>query len=134
MTGDAVIVEIEGVPAAPPGHDRRRAIAIAFGLCLAVGAAGVGRDGPVATAPGDGQVAATLELGAPDNDIALFTFPDRLANEAMPQYGWVAVSVRGTTGLAIDAQRIGDGALLTWTERGTVYRLTSDHRPIDQLI
>lgn len=48
---DAAIVDLEGEDAAPPGHDRRRATLLAFALCLAVGSAGVGRDGPEATQP-----------------------------------------------------------------------------------
>ncbi|HEV8536835.1 MAG TPA: hypothetical protein VGR87_14105 [Candidatus Limnocylindria bacterium] len=45
------IVEVEGEAASPPGHDRRGAVTLAFALCLAVGSALVGRDGPSATAP-----------------------------------------------------------------------------------
>src|SRR5437773_6889178 len=45
----SVIIEVEGEPESAPGRDRRRAMTLAFALCLAIGSAGVGRDGPAAT-------------------------------------------------------------------------------------
>jgi len=126
------IVEIEGGAAAAPGHDRRSAVALAFAMCLAVGSAGVGRDGPVATAPTEPP--AMLIISAPASDVAVFTFPDRLANEALPQLSWQIVQVRGTEGFAIVGQRPGEPSIVTWTEKGTVYRLSSDGRVPGQLI
>src|SRR5256885_14588464 len=45
----AVLIDLDGDVESAPGHDRRHAMALAFVLCLAIGSAGVGRDGPAAT-------------------------------------------------------------------------------------
>jgi hypothetical protein len=134
MSGTSgTVIDLSGEDATPSGQDRRRAIALAFAMCLAVGSAGVGRDGPIATAPLEAP--RMLIISAPQvSDVAVFTFPDRLANEAMPQLSWQTVQVRGTEGLAIEGQGVGATSVVTWTEKGTVYRLSSDRRLLGQLI
>jgi hypothetical protein len=51
MSARDAIIELEGENPAPSGHERRRAMTLAFVICVAVGSAVVGRDGPEATVP-----------------------------------------------------------------------------------
>lgn len=124
-------------------------MAVAFALCLAVGSAAVGRDGPEATVPF--EPSRTLVLSQ-HGDVVLFAFPDRLANEPLPNLNYVTVTVRGTEGLAVntgewfirddvkwidgraDAQPPVRGWLITWTEAGTVYSLSSESRDLSDLL
>ena len=150
-----VIVDLDGEPEPAPGRDRRRAMTLAFSLCLAIGSAGVGRDGPAATQPteplrvtvfsSDGSflVAAPadqwgplahLSLPANSPGVLLSWIPDRLANEALPPLPFVPVRVRAVPGLAVEGARDGDFRMVTWTERGNVYWLVSDHGDIGDLI
>jgi hypothetical protein len=144
MTRAAVIVELEVETAPPAGHDRRRAIAMAFALCLGLGAAAVGRDGPAATAPSQAVIyqqnwqvfearPQVLTLPPGTVDARLFTMPDRLANEPLMNLPFVAVRIRGTQGLGI---RVGspEGAWVMWTEGGTAYWLSSEHRDLEDLV
>lgn len=147
MTDSAVIVELEVEAAAPAGHDRRRALATAFAICLALGATAVGRDGPVATAPGTPQRTVVydqqgtlvvyppriLTLPPGTADARLFTMPDRLANEPLVNLPFVQLPIRGTEGLGI---RVGspEGAWVMWTEDGTAYWLSSEHRDLSDLV
>ena len=142
------IVDVDGEPEVALGHDRRRAVALAFAMFLSVGATVVGRDGPPATAPVDPP--HTLVLSR-DGDAVLFAFPDRLANEPPPNLSYVTVLVRGTKGLAVNTGRIGvrddiksiapgsqpsaaQGWLVTWTEGGIAYTLSSDHGSLPDLL
>lgn len=129
-------------------------MALAFGLCLAIGSAGLGRDGPAATQPpdpartvmfsSDGSfvVAAStdrwgpLHLSLPSNTtgVLLSWIPDRLANEALPPLPFVPVRVRAVPGLAVEGVRDGDFRMITWSEMGNVYWLVSDHGDIADLV
>ena len=122
---------------------------LAFALCLAVGSATVGRDGPEATAPVEPP--RLLTGWEETSDVVLFAFPDRLANEPLPNLNFVTVVVRGTQGLAVNTGQIfvrddikwtaGEppanpvqGWLITWTEGGTAYSLSSDSRELSDLL
>ena len=151
-----MIVDLEGEVDSAPGHDRRRAMTLAFALCLAIGSAGVGRDGPAAIherAPvsmtifdGDGVhvIAARPDqcgplahhLCLPPNTagVLLSWIPDRLANEALPPLPFVPVRVRSVSGLAVEGPRQGDYRMLTWSESGNVYWLVSDHGDVADLV
>lgn len=143
------VIDVEGDDAAPPGHDRRAATVLAFALSLAFGSATIGRDGPEATAPVDPPRMLIVSPGT--SDVVLFAFPDRLANEPLPNLPYVTVSVRGTEGLAVSTgdvfapdnnKWIGAGApatrvqgwLITWTEAGTEYSLSSESRDLSDLL
>jgi hypothetical protein len=145
-----VIVDLEGGPEGAAGGDRRRAMVLAFALCLAVGSATVGRDGPEASAPVEPP--RTLVLSE-HGDLVLFSFPDRLANEPLPNLGFLPVRVRGTEGLAVNLAEpptreavgwiAGDSPMVTgehprwvvfWTEAGTAYSLSSDRRDLADLL
>jgi hypothetical protein len=142
-----VIIDLEPEP--EPGRDRRRALALAFALFLAIGSAGVGRDGPAATTAesarttifsGDGTRVVTapangdLSLPPSTTDVLLSMVPDRLANEAWPPLQFVPVRVRAVAGLASEGVRPGDYRMVTWIERGNSYWLVSSHREISDLV
>ena len=148
-----MIIEVEGEPESAPGRDRRRAMTLAFALCLAIGSAGVGRDGPAATQATkpdslmifdrDGTYVASadqwgplahLSLPANSPGVLLSWIPDRLANEALPPLPYVPVRVRAVPGLAVEGVRDGDYRMVTWTELGNVYWLVSDHGDIADLV
>jgi hypothetical protein len=151
-----VIIDIDGEPESAPGRDRRHAMTLAFALCLAIGSAGLGRDGPAAiyeTAPvsmtifgGDGvnviaarpdqcgPLAQHLCLPSNATGVLLSWIPDRLANEALPPLPFVPVRVRSASGLGVEGSRQGDYRMLTWSERGNVYWLVSDHGNIADLV
>jgi len=153
-----VIIDLDDEVEAAPGHDRRRAMALAFALCLAIGSAGVGRDGPAATQRAGAEPASRLVMFSSDGTILvsaaadqwgplahlslpanspgvlLSWIPDRLANEALPPLPFVPVRVRAVPGLAIEGVRDGEYRMVTWTERGNVYWLVSDHGDIVDLI
>jgi hypothetical protein len=151
----AVIIDLDAEPESTPGRDRRRALTLVFALCLAVGSAGVGRDGPAATqatesasmmifdrdgtyvvaAPAD-QWRPLGQLSLPSNTpgVLLSWIPDRLANEALPPLPFVPVRVRAVSGLAVEGPREGDFRMLTWSELGNVYWLVSDHGDIADLV
>src|SRR2546427_12340300 len=80
MSAISPVVELEGQPASSAAYERRWAVFLAFALCLAVGGALVARDGPAETAPR----VPPLTLPAGPTDVALFTFPPRLAASAPP--------------------------------------------------
>lgn len=126
------IFEVEGENATPAGDERRSAVALMFALCLAVGSATVGRDGPVATSPID--PAHVLALPPKTADAHLFTMPDRLANEPLSNLEFVAVRVRGTEGLGARVGSPGGVWLVTWTEGGTAYWLSSENRELSDLV
>jgi hypothetical protein len=124
---------------------------LAFALCLAAGSASVGRDGPEATAPV--EPLRTLIVSRETSDVVLFAFPDRLANEPLPNWGFLPVRVRGTEGLAVNLAEspprehvvwiAGDSPMVTgehprwvifWTEAGTAYSLSSDRRDLPDLL
>ena len=105
---------------------------LAFTLYLAVGSAVIGRDGPLATAPID--AAHVLALPPRTADAQLFTMPDRLANEPLANMEFIAVSVRGTQGLGARVGSPGGLWLVTWTEGGTAYWLSSDRRDLPDLV
>jgi hypothetical protein len=150
-----VIIDLDDEVAAAPGYDRRRALTLAFVLCLAIGSAGFGRDGPAATqatrpdslmifsrdgsflvaAPPD-QWGPLAHLSLPANSpgVLLSWIPDRLANEALPPLPFVPVRVRAVPGLAMEGPREGDYRMVTWTERGNVYWLVSDHGDVADLV
>jgi hypothetical protein len=124
-------------------------LTLAFALCLAIGSAGVGRDGPAATIDeplrttmfsrdGTRVIAAPLnsDLSLPPGatDVLLSMVPDRLANEAWPPLQFVPVRVRTVTGLASDGVRPGDYRMVTWIERGNAYWLVSSQRDIADLV
>ena len=46
MTSRGVIIDLDGAPEVSPGRDRRRALTLAFAMCLAIASAGLGRDSP----------------------------------------------------------------------------------------
>jgi hypothetical protein len=142
-----VIVDLDGGPEGAPGRDRRSAVMIAFALCLAIGSAGLGRDGREAAEPAsttifgqDGTFVVTApadhSLSLPPNttDVLLSFIPDRLANEALPALPFVPVRVRAAAGLAVEARRPGDYRMVTWTEGGNVYWLVSDQRDVADLV
>ena len=155
-----MIVDLDDDVESAPGRDRRRALTLAFALCLAIGSAGVGRDGPAATpetAPAAARVSRMLfssdgasvfaapadqwrsfpgYLSLPSNTtgVLLSWIPDRLANEALPPLPFVPVRVRTVSGLAVEGPREGDFRMLTWSERGNVYWLVSDHGDIADLV
>ena len=155
LVEQAQIVDLDSEPEAAPGHDRRHAMTLAFVLCLAIGSAGLGRDGPAATqatppeslmifsrdgaflvaAPAD-QWGPLAHLSLPANSpgVLLSWIPDRLANEALPPLPFVPVRVRAVPGLAVEGPRDGDYRMVTWTERGNVYWLVSDHGDITDLV
>ena len=142
-----LIVDLDGEPETPAGLDRRRALTLAFALCLAIGSAGLGRDGPEATEPATtmicdrggavylGPAPADHSLSLPPNtaDVLLSFIPDR-ANEASPALPFVPVRVRAVSGLAVEARRPGDYQMITWTEDGNVYWLVSDRRAVADLL
>jgi hypothetical protein len=124
---------------------------LAFALCLAAGGASVGRDGPAATAPV--EPLRTLFVSRDTSDVVLFAFPDRLANEPLPNWGFLPVRVRETEGLAVNLAEplprenivwiAGDSPMVTgehprwvifWTEAGTAYSLSSDRRDLPDLL
>ena len=119
-----------GEPALPAGYDRRRALFLAGVLSLAVASAFLGRDGPIELAPPN----PILALPAGLTDVVLFTFPDRLANEATPAYLNDVVPIRATEGLAYAPVHGGDLSMVTWTEHGTVYWLFSKQRDVIDLV
>ena len=151
-----MIVDLDGDVESAPGHDRRRAMTLAFALCLAIGSAGLGRDGPAATQPtkpvsmmifgGDGTYVSAAppdqcgplahHLCLPSNTPGvLFSWiPDRLANEALPPLPFVPVRVRAVSGLAVEGVRDGDFRMITWSELGYVYWLVSDHGDVSDLV
>jgi hypothetical protein len=145
-----VIIDLDGEPASSPGRDRRRALTLAFSLCLAIGSAGLGRDAPAATQATKpdttmffsrggvyvGAAPADQSLSLPPNtpDVLLSFIPDRLANEALPALAFVPVRVRAVAGLAVEARRPGDYQMVTWTEGGNTYWLVSDRRDIADLL
>jgi hypothetical protein len=141
-----VIVDLDGGPEVAPGRDRRRAMTLAFAMCLVIGGSVVGRDGPATTQAttmtifsrdGTHVVAAPSdELSLPPNtaDALLSFIPDRLANEALPALPFVPVRVRARSGLAVEARRPGDYQMITWTEGGRVYWLVSDRRDVADLL
>jgi hypothetical protein len=143
-----VIVDLDGEPETPAGLDRRGALTLAFALCLAIGSAGLGRDGPEATEPATtmifdrgglvylGAAPADQSLSLPPNtaDVLLSFIPDRLANEALPALPFVPVRVRAVSGLAVEARRPGDYQMVTWTEGGNAYWLVSDRRDVADLL
>jgi len=151
-----VIIEIDSGSDATPGQDRRRAIALGFALCLALGSSVIGRDDPVstkglalpsvesesltvtifnragtrvATAPAEG-----LSLPPNTADALLSFIPERLVNEALPPFQFVPVRVRAVPGLAVDAARPGGYRMVTWVEQGNMYWLVSDKRDIPDLL
>ncbi len=149
MSGTSgVIIEIDGESESAPGRDRRRALTLAFALCLAIGSAGVGRDSPAATTESvlsvmvfdhDGArvVIAPLDpLSLPPNttDVLLSAVPDRLANEAWPPLQFTPVRVRSVIGLASEGLRPGDYRMVTWNERGSAYWLVSSQRDVADLV
>jgi hypothetical protein len=67
------IVELEGGDATPAGQDRRRAVALAFALSLAVGSASVGPDRPAALAPRAPEPQAAMH--APSGEWVVFSSP-----------------------------------------------------------
>lgn len=92
-----------------------------------------------------------LILSKDATDAVLFGFPDRLANEPLPNLQYVQVVVRGTEGLAVnvaggivrpDIKWIADGSTgedgekwtVLWTEDGTAYSLSSDRRSLPDLL
>lgn len=120
---------------------------LALTLCVALSTAVFGRDSvratPVRTTvfsrDGTATVATVptgpvLALPASVRNVTLFTFPDRLANEAPPNLQWVPVSVRATRGLSVPPSTRVPAAWVTWTENGIVYLLTSDERDVDDLL
>jgi hypothetical protein len=150
-----VIIDLDGEPESAPGRDRRRALTLTFALCLAIGSAGLGRDGPAATQPtvplttmmfsSDGAFLvsaaadqwgplAHLSLPANSPGVLLSWIPDRLANEALPPLPFIPVRVRAVPGLAIEGLRDGDYRMVTWSERGNVYWLVSDHGDLVDLL
>jgi len=142
----SVIIDLDGDPELAPGRDRRRALTLALALCLAIGSAGLGRDGPEATQAttmtiysrdGASVVAPPADqLSLPPNttDVLLSFIPDRLANEALPPLPFIPVRVRAVSGLAVEARRPGDLQMVTWTEGGKVYWLVSDRRDVADLL
>jgi hypothetical protein len=90
------IVDIEGEAATPPGHDRRRGVALVFALCLAVGSATFGRDGPDATAPVE-PPRTIIYTRDGFGQCAVVTFPDRLAKEPLPFTNPPSVTLSGGT-------------------------------------
>ncbi|MDP9274079.1 MAG: hypothetical protein M3O99_00625 [Chloroflexota bacterium] len=147
-----MIIDLDGDVEAAPGRDRRRAVTLAFALCLAVGSAGLGRDAPAATQAWSTERATTMffdrggvyvsaapadrHLSLPPNttDVLLSFIPDRLANEALPPLTFVPVRVRAASGLAVEARRPGDYQMVTWTEGGNAYWLVSNRRDIADLV
>jgi hypothetical protein len=150
-----VIIDLDDDVEAAPGYDRRRELTLAFVLCLAIGSVGLGRDGPAPTqatrpdslmnfsrdgsflvaAPSD-QWGPLAHLSLPANSpgVLLSWIPDRLANEALPPLPFVPVRVRAVPGLAMEGPRQGDYRMVTWSERGNVYWLVSDHGDIADLV
>jgi hypothetical protein len=155
------IVDIEGEAATPPGHDRRRGVALVFAFCLTVGSAFFGRDDHAAipeVAGPDGVEASTVELsqtmvysrsGAvvtfapaveylslPPNttDVLLSVTPGRFASEALPPLQFAPVRVRAVSGFAFAEPRPGGYRMITWTELGDAYWLVSDRRDIADLV
>jgi hypothetical protein len=145
------IIDMDGAPEAEPGHDRRGALVLAFAMCVAIGGAAVGRDGPAATAPLEPP--RTLLVSGETSGVVLFAFPDRLANEPLPNWVFLPVQVRGTEGLAVNLAEpppregvvwiAGDSPMVTgehakwvvfWTEAGTAYSLSSDGRDLPDLL
>jgi hypothetical protein len=148
-----VIIDLDGASEVSPGRDRRRALTLAFAMCLAIVSAGLGRDAPVpirteeaaATAimvfsrDGStylGSAAADQYLSLPPNtsDVLLSWIPERLTNEAFPPLEFVPVRVRAAAGLAFAGPRPGDYRMVTWTEGGNAYWLVSDRREIADLV
>lgn len=127
-----MIIDLDAEHEPAQGRDRRRAIALGFVMCLAVGSSAVARDGPLATAPIDQP--HVLALPPRTFDAYLYTMPDRLANEPLANLEFAAVPVRGTEGLAARIGSPGGVWVVTWTEGGTAYWLGSEHRGVSDLI
>ena len=153
MSGTSgVIIDIDGESELAPGRDRRRALTLAFALCLAIGSAGVGRDDPAVTTAEsaremvvmvfdrDGTRVVTTppsaDLSLPPNttDVLLSAVPDRLANEAWPPLQFTPIPVRSVMGLASEGLRPGDYRMVTWNERGNAYWLVSSQRDVADLV
>jgi hypothetical protein len=95
------------------------------------------RDGTfVIAAPAADQWKPYGQLSLPPNTtgVLLSWIPDRLANEALPPLPFVPVRVRAVPGLAVEGPREGDFRMLTWSERGNVYWLVSNHGDIADLV
>lgn len=149
MTSRGVIIDLDGAPEVSPGRDRRRALTLAFAMCLAIASAGLGRDSPVATRTAESETTMFFDRGgvyigsAPEqylslppntSDVLLSWIPERLTNEAFPPLQFVPVRVRAEAGLAFAGPRPGDYRMVTWTEGGNAYWLVSDRREISDLI
>lgn len=126
------IVELDGSQSSRIGQERRTAVAIAFALCLAIGAAAISRDKPAVLV--QAQPVRVLELPSGLSDVTLVAFPDRLANEPPPPLPFRTVRVRGTEGLAVATPGLGLVPTLYWTEGGFAYWLTSTNRDLHELI
>jgi hypothetical protein len=125
-------------------------VTLAFARCLAIGSAAAGRDGPAATAPIEPARTLTLSLPQDASDVVLFAFPDRLANERLINLPYIPVRVRETQGLAVNLAEvvpsntvwIGQADswgpfqswMVTWTEGGTAYSISSDRRGLSELL
>ena len=87
-------------------------------LIAALAAAGLA----ISLAPDAPRSLGTLSLPPDEGDVQLSAIPERLVNDPQPANQTLVVRVRGTVGVAADA----DGAAtLSWSERGYFYRLTS---------
>ena len=76
----------------------------------------------VSLAPDIPRSLGTLSLPPDEGDVQLSAIPERLVNDPQPADQRLVVRVRGTIGIAADAE---GAATLSWSERGYFYRLTS---------
>ena len=128
----AEIVDLDRDESAARGRDRRAALVVAFAMCLGVASAFLGTDSPSAIKP-PAQPELALQAAAP-SDVALFAFPDRLANEPLPTLDFRVVQIRGRPGLALPPSGAGDATVIAWTEGGSWYWLSSPRRQISELV
>ena len=77
-----------------------------------------------------GVVLHPLALPSDAKNVDLGLLPERLANEAAPQEWRRVISVRGIAGVASDEGL----AVISWSEKGIVYWISSPTRTTDELI
>jgi hypothetical protein len=118
------IVELDDENASPQGGERRRALVVAFALCLAVGSAFVGRDGRPEAAP-------SSETATRVYDRTGETLLHRLPRSVV-DVPFALVRTRATFEV-VPVLPHGEDAAFMWTQNRTAYWLIT-LRPIDSVI
>lgn len=103
---------IVDVDTEPPGRPRRALLVATIAVVALM----------LLVAPDVPASLGTLSLPSDEADVQLSAIPERLVNDPQPANQTLVVRVRGTVGVAADAE---GAATLSWSERGYFYRLTS---------